>query len=582
MFARRGKFAFGRRRRVRSDERGSMPVAMLVTLVAVSLGAGLSTLAGAQIKNTRVEGNRVAAVSAAQAGLDAGLATIRNALVTPIDVTGDLGKLPCTTLGGTLPKTGPAAAVAPTYSTSVAYFLVNPTGKVNTLMPIGDLTNVSRLINGTKLKTVMDEMGKDVSDIPDVDKLDSTIDNAVPCDNGQVGQTPLYALLRSTGTVDGISRTLYATYNVRTTEETLDGGHIVVAGSSGKLCLGADAGDLAAKNLPPNMYVYAVSCTGDQDQVTFIYPKNLSLSLAKTRTNLKAEKANPYGVCITSPSSPKDGDPVTFTPCSPTRVNTQMFSYDVNAQTYYAPYLLAGTASTNTPSSGANFCLSVDDMTKAQPQIILKSTSAYCGSANRAGKAFVPEATVGAGGAGVGSGQFVNFAEVGRCLDLTNETPNGSGFAAGKTIALITYPCKQSFTGVPYWNHKWTSPALAKGQESATGLVYTVPTLGAWVNQQWCMRSPGAAGGFVWVALCSTATPDLQWTVYGASTDQSKAYRVMDVYGNCLMAAGSLGAAYQYSGWSYVITAQCDGSDPQRWNAPRNLKVAPLSGIQEK
>jgi hypothetical protein len=96
------------------------------------------------------------------------------------------------------------------------------------------------------------------------------------------------------------------------------------------------------------------------------------------------------------------------------------------------------------------------------------------------------------------------------------------------------------------------------------------------------MKSPGAGGGYVWVALCSTATIDLNWTIYGASTDVSKAYRVLDVYGKCLMAAGSLGSAYQFSGWSYVITAACDGSDPQKWNAPRNLKVSPLSGIQEK
>jgi Tfp pilus assembly protein PilX len=586
MFAGPGKFAFRRRRRLRSDERGSMPVAMLVTMVAVSLSAGLATLMNSQTTDTRNESDRVAAISAAQAGLDAGLATIRQSLVSVASVVGDLTKLPCASVTATLSKQGISTTTAATYSTSFAYFLVNPSGKVNLLMPLGDLSNVTRLVKGTSLDTVMTDVGRTVSDISDTTKLASTLDNAIPCTVGSgVTQTPLYALLRSTAKVGNITRTLYATYSVRSTEETLDGGHIVVAGTGGLLCLGAQAADLAATTTPSPMYVYAVSCTGDQDADTFIYPKNLNLSLAKTRTNLNADQPYPYGLCITTPAVPKDGDAVTFSACksTSTRLATQMFSYDVNAQTYYSAFLLTGIASlTTTPSSGSNFCLSVDDTTKALPQVILKSTSVYCGSAGRTGKAFVPDATVGAGGAGVGSGQFVNFAEVGRCLDLTSEKPDGSGFTSTQPVGLITYPCKQSFTGTPYWNHNWISPVLAIGVESVTGTVSTTPTNGAWINQKWCMKSPGATGGYVWVALCSTATVDLNWTIYGASTDVSKAYRVMDVYGNCLMAAGALGSAYKYSGWSYVITAKCDGSDAQKWNAPRNLKVSPLSGIQEK
>jgi hypothetical protein len=553
--------------RVRTDDRGSMPIAMLVTLVAVSLGAGLTNLVTGQLRNTSAEADRVAAISAAQAGLDAGLATLRGALVVATSVVGDLSKLPCAPIGGSLPRLGNSASSAPSYTTSMAYFLVNPVGKVNALIPLGDLTRVSTLIN-----TPGGAAGAITAALPglvDPSKVTAAVNSAVPCVNGLLQQVPLFALLRSVGKVGNITRTLYATYNVRTTEETINGGHIVVAGSGGNLCLGARSADLSAAIAPSPMYVYAVSCTGDQDAVTFIYPKNISLSLAKTRTNGKADKPAPYGLCITSPALPVAGNPVTFTNCLPTRTATQMFSYDVNAQTYYAPNATLGNG----------LCLNADDMTKPVPQIVLKAT---CGSANVSGHSFVPDASVGAGGAGVNSGQFVNFQEVGRCLDLTNETPDGSGFAAGKPVGLITYPCKQSFTGVPYWNHKWNSPTLAIGVESITGLIFTVPDRGKWINQKWCMRSPGPTGGYVWVALCSTATTDLQWTVYGASADSSKAYRVTDVYGNCLMAAGTLGATYQYSGWSYVITAKCDGQDYQKWNAPRSLGVAPLTGIQEK
>jgi hypothetical protein len=84
------------------------------------------------------------------------------------------------------------------------------------------------------------------------------------------------------------------------------------------------------------------------------------------------------------------------------------------------------------------------------------------------------------------------------------------------------------------------------------------------------------------VALCSTGGPTLQWTVNQYSPVFSVAYQVIDFYGNCLEAAGSLGTAYQYKGYSEVITAPCDGSGLQKWNAPRSAKLSPLTGIQEQ
>jgi hypothetical protein len=584
-------FASGTRR----DDRGSMPVAMLVTMVAMSLSAGLAVLVTGQLNNSRAEADRVAAVSAAQAGLDAALARIRTSVqdLSKNDRTGVLSKLPCDeATAGTIPKSGSGVSSAPTYSTTYAFFLVNPATTIGTLLPVGDLRNVSKLINKPS----------DIAAFPgvtDTTALTATLNSAVPCDplTGVLEQVPLYALLRSVATVGKITRTLYATYQVRTTEEALDGGHILVQGTGGKLCVGASPDDLALPRIPTPMYVYAVPCTGAVNTVTFIYPKNLSLSLVKTRTNYDAPQPFPFGLCITSPALPKDQDPVTFTACQAARTNTQMFSYDVNAQTYYAPFSQNGnsnntvvnTGTPGTAGNGGNFCLSADTGVQP-PRMVLRTSNAYCGSAGRANASFVPEATVGAGGAGVGSQQFVNFAEVGRCLDLTNEIPIASQNSAK---GLITYPCKQSFTGTPYWNHRWFSPTVppcskllkpdcpaSATAESNSGPIYTVPDRGQWNNQKFCMESPGAAGGYVWVLACSPADPAQVWTIYGASSDSAKAYRVLDMYGNCLMAGASLG--YTFSGWSYVITTPCDGKDQQKWNAPRSFKVNALSGIQEK
>jgi hypothetical protein len=108
------------------------------------------------------------------------------------------------------------------------------------------------------------------------------------------------------------------------------------------------------------------------------------------------------------------------------------------------------------------------------------------------------------------------------------------------------------------------------------------PTTGAYVGQQWCMRSPGPGGGYVWVALCSTGGASVQWTVTEYSSLFSDAYQVIDAHGKCLEAAGSLGTAYLYLTFSEVITATCDGSDIQKWNAPRSVALNPLTGIQER
>jgi hypothetical protein len=211
-------------------------------------------------------------------------------------------------------------------------------------------------------------------------------------------------------------------------------------------------------------------------------------------------------------------------------------------------------------------------------------TGTNCGKAGVLGKAFVPDPNVGAGGAGTNSGQYVNKAEVGRCLDLTNEDPSGN-WASGVPLALISYPCKQSFTGNVYWNHRWTGPLtatlIAQGVTQATGQIY--------VNQptnpvkKWCVKTPGAAGGYVWVALCDAAAGNQVWTVYGATMSTSNSYQVADSNNNCLEAAGSRGSAYIFSGTiSYVITAPCDGRDSQKWNSPTEQLAGPLKAIQEK
>jgi hypothetical protein len=589
MFAGRGTFAFPwrNRRRTRRDDSGSMPLAMLVTLVGVTLSAGVSGMVVGQIKNSQMAANRVAAVAAAQAGLDAELANIR-AAVNVTRTAGILNQLPCGSTTATLASLGGATTTTPTYQASIAYFLANPTGMVSALKPLGDLTNFYRLLpdpvsgqaSSTTINGLLASLSQTVT--PAITAgLDTAVQSAVNCTSGTLGsvpnalqQVPNFGLLRSVGTVGSVTRTLYATYSFRTTEDIATGGHIIVAGTNNQLCLGATDPTSAVNN-----YVLALPCGSAANLTTFIYPSNLSLSLSPSRT--AKTSTLPYGLCITSPATPVNGAFVTLTPCSATKTPSQQWSYEVNQQTYYG---------TSNGTSSNNYCLSMQTPGQPGGRIVLMSGAGYCGTAGAVGRAFVPEQSVGAGGAGVNSGQLVNFQEVGRCLDLTNEDPKGKWFTdRGLAPALITYPCKQAFDGNVFWNHKWVGPTINPPQQgtdpavyTGTGTVMTVPTNGAYKDQQWCMKSPGANGGYVWVALCSTGGPNLQWTVNQYASLFSLAYQVSDVYGNCLEAAGSLGAAYQYSGYSEVITATCNGSDIQKWNAPQNAKLSPLTGVQER
>jgi hypothetical protein len=552
-----------------------MPLALLVTLVSVSLSAGLSGLVIGQLKTSQRAADRVAAVSAAQAGLDFALSTIRKA-VNP-DGTGKLISLPCNWSSITPPAlpalTGTSGSSA-TYSVAVGYFLNDPADMVTSLAGI-DLSQLNAAAGtAASVDSLLGLLGLSPSLIDTVPGLGDALSSAVGCKNGLLQQVPLYGLLRAQGTVGTSTRTLYATYKFHNLDETIPGGHLVIAGTGALFCLGDTSVSPAAGD-----FVTAVPCASPDKQAKFIYPKNLSLALATSRTS-SSTGLYPYGLCISAMTPPVDGERATFAKCSATSTVSQQWDYEVNQQTYYGAMTDSGG---NIVRSG--YCLSVSTAgLVATGNPVVMRTGTNCGKAGVQGKAFVPDANVGAGGAGTNSGQYVNKAEVGRCLDLTNEDPSGN-WAVGVPLALISYPCKQSFTGNVYWNHKWTGPLTAtlisQGVTQATGQIYvSQPTNPV---KKWCVKSPGPAGGYVWVALCDAAAANQTWTVYGATMSTSNSYQVADSNNKCLEAAGSRGSAYIFSGTiSYVITAPCDGRDSQKWNSPTEERAVPLKDIQEK
>lgn len=568
------------RRLERRDDAGSMPLAMLVTLVGVSLSAGLGGVVLNQFQQSQRLADRVAAVATAQAGLDAGLKAIRDTY----NVTGALlDKLPC---GVITPPTdavknpfaalGTSTSGTPSYSTTVGYFLTNPSNLVSKLEPLGPLTNINRLAAGKPLSSVLAGVTGVTTAVTDTLGLTKALSNAIGCVGsdvdgvgGTLQQVPLYGLLRSEAKVGTTRRILYATYTFHTSEDTIPGGRIVINASNSavKLCLGTQNPTPTAGDP-----VSAVACTTGDTQTAFIYPNNLSLVLSNTRTptvtnTLKGLTGTgsgttyPYGLCVTASTYTSEA-PVTFQPCVSPKLATQQWNYDVNPQTYYA----------NDGQNGANrFCLNAKDPSVGSPIVLRNKT--YCGSAGSDQRSFQPEASVGPGGAGPKSRQLVNRQEVGRCLDLTNENVNNP------RKAVITYPCKQSFTSTVFWNHAWVTPAVVAPAYKVIGQISTQPP----GQTPYCLKSPGVANGFVWVAKCSDGDPSLQWTIFEDAPTYGERYQIVDSFGFCLMPARSLGFTYNNAGkFSEVIVTECTGKEIQKWNMPSSENPTPLTGVKEK
>src|SRR5689334_17583370 len=77
------------------DDRGSMPLAMLLVVLSVSLSALMSPMVLNQVKLTQQDSRRVHELHAAQAGVDVAMAYIRNTQDKNNKRNGLLNLLPC-------------------------------------------------------------------------------------------------------------------------------------------------------------------------------------------------------------------------------------------------------------------------------------------------------------------------------------------------------------------------------------------------------------------------------------------------------------------------------------------------------
>jgi hypothetical protein len=512
--------------RRRGDDRGSLPMAILLITIGMGLSALLATTVTAQLKATRSTVHSSEAIDAAQSGLDVALGRIR--LAVKADGTGDFRKLPCGPFTGTV-----NSGTDQTYTVAIAYLTAEP--------PAGDTAWAQA--------------------------------NKLPCTSTYLAAgSPVYVLLTAVGKAlaTGTPRTVTATYTLHSkTRENIAGGLIHLYGPhSPDLCFAAPSAAPVAGD-PVTMQI----CDSSADAQQFAYESGLTLVLVSTRANGSA------GMCLDA--GPNDREQVRFQPCAATTVARQQWSLNDRAN-------FEGTTDGVTLNAQC-FHLATPGAVGSTIELHAEATdppgtSQYdraCYSDYTNSRSFAPDAAVGTGRAGPGTEQLVNFQQFGRCLDVS-----GNNVKAG---FLVIWPCKQKPSGAIQWNQVWHLPAVAAGATSGTGRIwlhndqdntdYCLTSPGAL-----------GAGKYVTVQPCPSGTPGpaLIWTRYVSTGVFATAYRIESAFQApagetwCLTGTDNTDYWQGHGDVSKAVLATCGGSTLQKWNASPTVLSSALTNVTEK
>ncbi len=362
--------------------------------------------------------------------------------------------------------------------------------------------------------------------------------------------TPSFARITSSGSagsqINGASgpRTLTGTYVFRTSNVNILGGQLQLSSDADSLCL--DAGTARPAVNSPVVLQACSTGTPPAAQQVFAYRSDLTLQLISSITT-----GNPKGLCLTPVSTPAvAGDAVRLTQCGVLgvpRLYTQQWSYNDSGQyqAAQADSVLTGTL--------PNLCINVATAAAGQPAVVGACSSRW-----------IPSASVGAGAAALP--QWINYSEFGRCLDVTGQRTSAT--------YLITYPCKQNpFPGAKTWNQLFEAPAIPEGVGSATGQIFTL------YNGNFCLTSPGVAGGYATVKPCVAGDTTQTWTINGG--DPSLNYSVKYTLVNRGLCLGLAAPNATLPAWSTIVVSECSGALDQKWNASPNLLNATLTDVSE-
>jgi type II secretory pathway pseudopilin PulG len=508
----------------RRDDTGSLPMAMLLTVIGIGLSGLLAATLSAQFSAARSTAQRADAADAAQSGIEAALGRIRTANDSATGA-GVYTKLPCGPFTGRV-----STATTQAYTVQVYYLPAQP--------PAGDTTWAGN--------------------------------NKLPCTGTYLAAgKPLYVLLSSTGAaVSGQpGRTITATYPLYTKgRENVAGGLIKLYGvSNPELCMAAPSGT-PATGAALSMQV----CDAASPAQRFAYESNLNLVLAATRSD------GDTGMCLDAAAH---GDPVLFQPCEPATapVKRQQWSFNDRGNFEGVHGATLNGVCFHLTAPGVAGSAVVLHATAKDPAGVSQQDAA-CGGDYTTSRTFTPEAEVGAGRAGPATGQLVNFDQFGRCLEVTADNVGADH--------LVIRPCKQKPSGAVQWSQVFTLPAITGPATSATGRITTTAADGqqycllspggtsGYVKVQLCSLAPAAATQ--WTRRAATgvfATAYRIESTFGAPAGVTY----------CLAPTDPDAVAPDlWQGASKSILQVCNDSAAQKWNAPPMILSSALTDVAEK
>lgn len=538
------------------DERGSLPMLMMVILVGVVLSTFMVSVVVSQTTSTRFSTSREQSLNAAQAGIDVALARIRASTSTGAAGTpGTPAGLPCWTHRNNAAYSGSVVSGATgnqvgsgSYSVFVDYYTTDPV--------IGGLDPVA---NPNATMVCSPGYG--------------TFDPAT----GQ--PTPSFALITSTGTVaaggtggTSAGRTLVSTYVFRVDNRNISGGLLRlypanVVPANPAVCLQAATSTPNPATATPVTLAACSTTKPPAPQQVFAYRTDLTIQLVSS-----VVPANPDGVCLDGGNPLADANPVVLRKCNPLDPGGDIFSNSYWWQQWSFDdngHFRGSTSTSRTTAALGNFCLAG----AAQTAGTVLRLAGCTGGIDDQSQAWIPSPDVGAGAATQPRGapetrQYVNFGEFGRCMDVTDQNTGIDHF--------ILYPCKQNpAPNAVAWNQVFTTFPLT----ATYGQLRTVTG-----GKTWCVTSPGTLGDYVRLYECTTTdatlAPRQRWVQNDGNNalPYSAKFTLVDAKGYCL----GLTVPVAPKPWSTLDVETCDGSREQKWNATADLTETTLQNTVEK
>ena len=517
-------------------QHGEEGAALMMVLLSMLVASALSLLVLgtllAQNVASAFDRKNVRAIHAAEAGVDVALARIRSSTSPdPLQgnaLLGDRTKLPCALAG---PVQGSPGGMR--YDVEIRYYREDPADKGESWR--GDAAN------------------------------------RLACTETGTSALPRFALLTSNGLGDGVARLpgvagdrqIETVYDLRLTNQNVTGGVIrnYQNGDSGtpQLCWDAGSPDPLAGTI-----VTIRTCSEQLPQQLFAWRGDFTIALAHTVVPGNEGLCVEVGDEIGGHSNTREA---VLRPCN--AAATQQFGFSNNAR------FLAK------PAFGGRWC-PTQQFHNAQDTALWITTNACVNSG--AESAWQPSPQLGAGSVGNFAGpvagvplQWVNYAEFGRCFDVTQWDVT--------YVSMISWPCKQLPGESVGWNQTLEWDGVTKQlftRAGSSGETFT----SAWAadRDKYCVTAPITTGGYVKMTQCSAAQPNQEWTVNRELPgNYALSYTMVDHLGRCL-GVGPRNTSAPNSGiwqWSSIVVDTCDASGQQKWSAPPNLTSSVLRDTRE-